>query len=137
MLHKTLQFTSGFEAGFVESLAYVVVGRKAVELGRESDGDVTLAEHLSNSFSCVPVEQIVGADDDDAPPVVLQEMLEEKVGQLAERAERARQRRVGDFVVEVRIGGHPRDERDVEERRYLRHGPARCASIARAHNSRS
>ena len=125
---KTLEPTSGFEAGLVERLAYVVVGREAIELGRVGDGDVALAEHLANRLAGVPVEQVVGADDDDAAPAVLEEVLEQEVGQLAERPERARQRRVGDLVVEVRIGGDPRDERNVEERRHLRHSPARCVT---------
>ena len=66
------------------------------------------------------------ADDDDAAPVVLEEVFEEEVGELAERAERARQRGVGDLVVEVRVGGDPRDERNVEERRHFGHRPTRC-----------
>ena len=68
--------------------------------------------------------------DDDAAPVVLEEVFEEEVGELAERAERARQRGVGDLVVEVRVGGDPRDERNVEERRHFRHGPTRCTDTA-------
>jgi len=173
---KMLKPTSGFEASFVERLAYVVVGRKAIELGREGDCDVTFTEHLADGLAGVPVQQIVGADDDyatpvviisfnyllrwdagksilkvfsesnitaspsrpssiaddddDAAPVVLEEVFEEEVGELAERAERARQRRVGDLVVEVRVGGDPRDERNVEERRHFRHGPTRCTDTA-------
>ena len=136
IITKTLEPTSAFEAGFVERFAYVVVGRKTIELGRESDGDVTFAEHLANGFARVPVEQIVGADDHYAAPVVLQEVLQKEVGQLAERTQRARQRRVGYFVVEVRISCNPRDERYVEEGRYLRHGPARCiATTTRSNGS--
>lgn len=42
-------------------------------------------------------------------------------GQFTERSERAGQRRVDDFVVEVWIGGDPGDERPVEERRSFSH----------------
>lgn len=127
-----MRLTSAFEADFVQRISYVVVRRETIEVGRVGHGDVAFAEDLANGFAGVPVEQVVGADDDRAAPVVLEEDLEQEVGQLAERSERARQCRIGHFVVEVWIGGDPRDERLVEERRDLRHSPARCAQQYRS-----
>jgi len=133
MYYRTLEPTSAFKAGFVERFAYVVVRRKAIELGREGHSDVTFTEHLADGFACVPVQQVVGADDHHAAPVVLEKMLQKEVGQLAERTEGARQRRVGNFVVEVWISGHPRDKRYIEERRHLRHSPTSCTATTRSH----
>ena len=53
---KCWKRTSAFEAGFVERIADVVVGRKSVELGRVSDGNVTFTEYLANGFAGVPVQ---------------------------------------------------------------------------------
>jgi len=67
--------TSAFDASLVEGFANVVVGRKSVEDGSVGDGDVAVAKRLSDGATDVGVEQIVGADDHHAAPVVLQEYL--------------------------------------------------------------
>ena len=55
----SLKRTSSFETGSVECIANVIIRRKAVEIGRVRDCNVTFAEYLPNGFSSVPVEQIV------------------------------------------------------------------------------
>ena len=82
--------TSSFHADFVECVLNVGVGRKAVEVGRVGDCDVALTEYFANGFACVPVKQVVGADDDHTLPVVLLEDLQQERRQLAERPQRAR-----------------------------------------------
>ncbi len=66
-----IRLTSSFQFGFDQRLGDVRLGWEAVVRCLVGDGDVGLAEHLADCLGRVPVEQIVGADDHHAAPVVL------------------------------------------------------------------
>lgn len=121
-----LVLTSTLQYRLDEDRSDVAVRREAVEVRLVGDGDVVLGEDLADRLTRIPIEQVVGANEHNPPPVVLEEDLQEKGSELTEWSQRPRHRRVGQLVVEVWIGRHPGDERYVVDGRYLRHGSACC-----------